>query len=85
MHILITHTIVEPQKFFATGANLTSRAPNGLRARCFLPTADATRAVCVWESPSVAALREYIDGALGAASTNEYHELDVGHSLGLPG
>lgn len=84
MHVLVTHSINDAKQFFANGPRLLEKPPTGLRAQLFLPTADARQAVCVWETSSVAALREYVDGVLGAAAKNEYTELDTQHAMGLP-
>ena len=41
-----------------------------------LPT-DHTLGICIWEGESVDAVREVVEGAVGAWSNNEYYEMHV--------
>jgi hypothetical protein len=41
--------------------------------------------VCVFKSDSVDTVRNLVEGAAGAVSTNEYFPINEGNALGLPG
>jgi hypothetical protein len=84
MYVLVQHSITDAQKFFAAGEPLLGKKPAGLRIFGFYPAADAKRAACVWEGPSLAAVREHIDGVVGSAAKNDYTEIDAAHAIGLP-
>lgn len=83
MFIAIEHEIHDPSKF----QECTERVfplPDGLHLHQFFPASDMSRAVCLYEAPSVQQLREYIDGTLANASTQRYFQIAEGHAIGLP-
>ena len=53
----------------------------GLPPSVALPVHAATRdhrlGICIWEGESVAAVREVVEGAVGAWAENEYFEMEV--------
>jgi hypothetical protein len=48
------------------------------------PSSDGTRGVCVFRSDSVDTVRNLVEGATGAISSNEYYAINEGTALGLP-
>ena len=49
-----------------------------------VPSADGARGVCLFKSDSVDTVRNLVDGAAGAISSNEFHAVDESRSHGLP-
>jgi hypothetical protein len=83
MFIAIEHEIHDAAKFQAC-AEQVFPLPEGLRVHQFLPASDMSRAVCLYEAKSVDAVRDYLDGALGDASTQRYFPIAEQHAIGLP-
>ena len=86
MYIAVVHHVKDPQAMLTRAMALTdpSNAPPGVVGRQFCPSRDLSAATCVWEAGSVAAVRDYVDSALGDASTNTYFEINTEYALGLP-
>jgi hypothetical protein len=84
--IVLQHRIIDPKTAFARGENLLTGngAPDGTRVLQFYPSRDRNEVVCLWESNSVAELREYADGVMGDSSDNAYFEVDAEFAKGLP-
>jgi hypothetical protein len=84
--IVLQHRIIDPQTAFARGENLLTGngAPEGTRVLQFYPSRDRNDVFCLWESNSVAELREYADGVMGDSSENSYFEVDAEIARGLP-
>ena len=83
MHIIAIHDISDPEKFF--GAAESSPVPDGMTLHTVAPSDDHSKAICVWEADSTDAVRDFVEGAVGDVSTNEYFEVDGGAAQGLPG
>ena len=47
-------------------------------------SADGSRGVCVFKSDSVDTVRNLVEGAAGAVSSNEYFAINEGSACGLP-
>jgi hypothetical protein len=58
--------------------------PDGLHVHQFLPASDLSHATCLYEADSLEAVRAFVDGALGSASTQRYFAVAEDHALGLP-
>lgn len=84
MKVVVQHEIRNTGSFQARGENLTGNPPDGIRPHQFYPAQDFTTAVCLWEAPSVDALREYIDGTLGDSAANAYFPVAEEAAIGLP-
>ena len=90
MHIAIHHTITDPQKWEQVTKRMTTlleegRVPQGLKGLLYLPGADGRKADCVWEAPSVDALKSFVDQEIGTAARNDYFEINSSAAFGLPG
>jgi hypothetical protein len=83
MHIIAIHDISDPEKFF--GAAESNPTPDDITLHTVAPNGDHTRAICVWEADSTDAVRDFVEGAVGDVSTNEYFEVDGQAAQGLPG
>ena len=60
------------------------KLPQGLKGLMYLPSTDGRRADCVWEAPSIDALKQFLDGQTGAAAKNEYIPIQTDAAFGLP-
>ena len=85
MHVVVQHRITDPQTFFSVDiADVVANAPDGVHGRLFYPGQDRSAAICVWQAPSVDAVRDYIDPATAGVAENTYFEVDEAFALGLP-
>ena len=84
MLVGVTHTVEDPGKFFPLAKETAENLPAGLTVHQVLPTADGTRAHCLWEAPSVDDVRNLIDPATVGISVNEYFEINSDEAIGLP-
>lgn len=83
MFVAIYHEIHD-QELFKEKVNLMAPPPESLRRHQFLTATHLTRAACLWEAPSVDALRDYIDPQLEPASTQTYIQVNEERAVGLP-
>lgn len=83
MYIVVQHRITNPQTAFARGERLmkSEGAPTGVRNLQFYPSRDRSAVTCLWESPSVGAVRGYVDSTLGDSSENICYEVDSEHAF----
>ena len=85
MHVVVQHRITDSEKFFSANAEeVAGGGPLGVRGRQFFPSQDRSVAVCLWETPSIDALRDYLDPATAGMSANTYFEVDEERAMGLP-
>ena len=86
MYVAIKHQIKNPAEFQERGKAVLKpeNLPAGIKPIQFLPKPDLSTAVCLYEGPSVDAVRDYIDGHIGDAAQNEFFEVSEQHSVGLP-
>lgn len=83
MFIAIEHDIHDPRSFQKCAEDVFP-LPDGLHVHQFFPATDMSRAVCLYEAPSVDRLSEYLDGTLGDSSTQRYFPITTAHAIGLP-
>lgn len=89
MHTVIHHTINDSAKWDQTTQKIMSMIdqqtlPKGLKPLEYLPSVDGRKAVCVWETDSLNALREFMDRETTGIARNDYFELNVENAIGLP-
>jgi hypothetical protein len=91
MYVIALHDILDPATAFPRGQALMTGqgAPAGVRVLQFFPSGDASRVTCLWESPSVGEVQDYVDATLGDSSTNTCYQVDSAQAfaerpLGLP-
>ena len=82
MYIAVQHTITDPAAFW--NAADPSTFPPALKLHHTFPTADGTRAVCIWEADSIDAVRNFLEPAIGRVSRNEYFSVENKTGLGRP-
>jgi len=80
MYVIAIHQISDPGAFWGGKLEL----PEGTALPSVLPNEDGTRAVCVWKSDSVDTVRDLVEGAAGAISSNEYFAVNDENAQGLP-
>lgn len=83
MFIAIEHEIHDPKQFQHC-AEKVFPLPDDLHVHQFFPATDLSRAVCLYEAPSIERLRDYLDGSLGEASSQRYFPVAVEPAIGLP-
>ena len=84
MYIAIVHDIHDADAFQARARNDVFPLPEGLHVHHFFPATDQGEAVCLYEAPSVAAVRDHLDPSLGDSSTQRYFPVAEDHAMGLP-
>src|ERR671937_717006 len=80
MYVIAIHSVSDPDAFWSAQLDL----PEGTELPIVAPSSDGTRGVCVFKSDSVDTVRNLVDGAAGAISTNEFHAVNEGNAQGLP-
>lgn len=83
MFIVIQHQIHNPEKFQQC-TKAVFPLPEELRVHQFLPAPDLTKAVCLYEAPSIERLSKYLDAKLNEVSTQRYFPVMTEHAIGLP-
>jgi hypothetical protein len=83
MFVSIHHRIHD-QPLWKEKVNAMAPPPDSLRRHQFFTATDTTEAACLWETPSIEELRNYIDPALEPASTQAYFQVYEERAVGLP-
>ena len=81
MYVMAIHAVSDPAAFWSAQLEL----PEGTELPIVAPNSDGTRAVCLFKSDSVNTVRNLVEGAAGAISSNEYYAINEGNAQGLPG
>jgi hypothetical protein len=78
MYIVTIHQI-QSEAAFERGQKLIDNvgAPEGARGLEFYPSVDGRWVTCLWEAPSVEALKKYVDETLGDSSVNTVFQMDA--------
>ena len=78
MHVGVIHRISNPAAFQqAEQEALAGGLPEGFRLPVHAETPDHTTAICVWDGPSVDAVRDLVESVVGEFSQNEYFEMEL--------
>jgi hypothetical protein len=78
MFVTVIHHINDPEGFQAAEAKaLEAGLPSHVGLPIHAATTDHKLGICIWEGESVEAVREVVEGAVGAWATNEYFEMQV--------
>ncbi|MDQ3894340.1 MAG: hypothetical protein M3292_06710 [Actinomycetota bacterium] len=78
MYVGVIHRISDPEAFEqAEEKALESGLPGGIRLPVSASTPDHRTAICIWEGPSVDAVRDLVESVVGPYSRNEYHEVKL--------
>ena len=54
--------------------------PDGFSLPVHAATPDHLTAICIWQGPSVDAVRDLVESVVGEYSQNEYYEMELGES-----
>jgi hypothetical protein len=84
--IVAIHDVSDPDRFWGGAGETLAQLPTGVTLLTSYPQQDGTRAVCLWDAPSVDAVRDIVDTAAGDSSRNEYFAVDPQHpgARGVP-
>lgn len=78
MFVTVLHHIHDPEGFEAAEQKaLEAGLPPGVALPIHAATADHSFGVCIWEGESLEAVRELVEGVVGASANNEYFEMSV--------
>ena len=78
MHVGVIHRISDPAAFEeAEQKALAAGLPEGFRLPVHAETPDHTTALCIWDGPSVEAVRDLVESVVGEYSQNEYFQVDL--------
>jgi hypothetical protein len=78
MYVGVVHHISDPEAFQrAEDEALEAGLPDGIRLPVHAATPDHTTGICIWEGPSVDAVRDLVESVVGEFSQNEYYELQL--------
>jgi hypothetical protein len=78
MHVGVIHRISDPAAFEeAEHQALAAGLPDGFRLPVHAESPDHRRALCVWDGPSVEAVRDLVESVVGEYSQNEYFEVQL--------
>jgi hypothetical protein len=84
MFVSVIHRITDPDRFFAMASDTAQDLPSDLRLPQYISNTDRSTTICLWEAPSVERVREFLEPLTAGICKNEYAEVDVGLSSGLP-
>ena len=85
MFVIAQHRILDPDRLFSMSArDVEEGGLPAVRGHRFYPSRDHKVAVCLWETDSLQALRDYLDPLMDGVLENTYFEVDDEHALGLP-
>lgn len=85
MFVVAQHTISDPVGFANAVEQAMPGMPKHVKLHQFLPNADGTAAVCLWQCDSLESVQELVDTTTGPFSSNEYFEVAPASAFGLPG
>ena len=82
MYVGAIHRVSDPEGFQkAEDEAIAAGLPDGFSLPIHAATSDHTVGICIWEGPSVEAVKELAESVVGPFSQNEYFEMSVD---GLP-
>lgn len=80
MYIIIEHEITNPTFWEAVEK---TEIPSHLKLHQLLPNEEGTKTVCLWESATLDAVREFVEKVLAEFSNKVYYAVDAEKTLGL--
>ncbi len=84
MFVVVNHAISDASKFWAIAKSATAALPAGYKVIHTFPSPDGRKAVCVWEGPSVEAVRGLLDAATAGVARNDYFEAPNKEGMAMP-
>lgn len=84
MHVGVIHTIKDRARWDeVTGSIDPAAMPPGVTLLATVTATDVSRAICMWDGPSVEHLQAMLDELLGPAAVNDCFAADAARSLGV--
>ena len=81
MHVGVIHRISDAEGFQeAEQKALEAGLPGDFRLPVHAAARDHTTAICIWQGPSVDAVRDLVESVVGQYSENEYFEMELDQS-----
>jgi hypothetical protein len=78
MHVGVIHRISDPEAFEqAEQKALEAGLPEEFQLPVHAATPDHSTAICIWQGPSVDAVRDLVESVVGEYSENEYYEVEL--------
>ena len=85
MYVIVQHEVKDPAKFWGKAEQTTVVLPSHLKLHHCFPTADGTRAVCVWEADSQRSVEQFFaENDLNEISTNTFFSVENKEGVALP-
>lgn len=84
MYIVVEHEISDPKSFFETAQAEMPNLPSHLKLHQVFPSADGSKAVCLWQAAGVDEVRDYVERSVGHVSNNSYFPVEAEQAVGLP-
>jgi hypothetical protein len=84
MHILVNHSISNPEGFWSL-VKTNPDMPEGFKVESLMAGADDSEAACIWSAPNADSLKTMVDGMLNGLCVNTYMAVNDENSFGLPG
>ena len=84
MYILVEHSISDPANFLRGAEEANTRIPPNVKLHHVFSAPDGTKAVCLWEAGSIAAVKDFLEPALGKFGRNDYFEVPNKEGIVLP-
>ena len=85
MFVIAQHKISDAAGFANSVKQAAPNIPADMKLLQFLPGADGSSAVCLWEAASVDKVKQLVDTTVGKFSSNTYFEVARDKAVGLPG
>jgi hypothetical protein len=82
MYIVVNHTISNPAQFW--GLAKSTPVPSPLKLHSVFPSTDGARGTCLWEAPSLDAVKQFVEALASAFARNEYMVVEAASAMGLP-
>jgi hypothetical protein len=85
MYVIVQHEVKDPAKFRGKAEEGSLALPPHLKLHHCFPTADGSRAVCVWEADSVRSVEQFFaDNELNQMSSNTFFSVENKEGVALP-
>jgi hypothetical protein len=82
MHVAAIHRISDPESFNrVVNSAMEAGPPDGFSLPYQFTAEDGRTQICVWEAPSVEAVRELVDSSVGEFAKNEVFTVDRANVL----
>jgi hypothetical protein len=78
MYVGVIHHVSDPEGFQrAEDEAIAAGLPDGISLPIHAATPGHDVGICIWDGPSVDAVRELVESVVGPFSQNEYYEMTV--------